>query len=403
MTGPLDNIKVVELSTWVAGPAAAALMRDMGADVIKVEAPTGDALRAFSLRNLGYETDLNTAFELDNRGKRSIVVDLENERAGEVISKLCSRADVFITNLTQPRRKRYGLGFEALKKANPRLVYTSLTGYGTHGPDADRPGFDYSAFWARSGIMGLMGEPPSPPPLCRGGQGDHTTALNLALATLAALRLRDSQNRAQYTEVTLYGTGVWTIAGDVSASLVTRTSGPRHDRSTPPNPIWNSYRTSDDRWILLVHPAPDRFWPLVCSAIGRDDWSADPRYDSAPKRSQLSAELSTAISEAFAQHDLAYWSQTLDQHGVVWAPVATIPEVVQDPQAREMGFFHSIDHPECGSFETLAAPFSIRDAAVVPRGPAPGHGAHTREVLQEAGLSSDDIDDLKRSGAIGNQ
>ncbi len=314
---------------------------------------------------------------------------------------VCADADVFITNLTQPRRERYGLTFEALREASPRLVYTSLTGYGTSGPDAHRPGFDYSAFWARSGIMGMLGEPPSAPPLCRGGQGDHTTALNLVLATLAALRLRDAQGRAQYSEVTLYGTGLWTIAGDMSAALVTRQQGSRHDRTAPPNPIWNSYVTSDGHWILLVHPAPDPYWPRVCAALDEPGWIDDTRYDSAAKRSQASAELSAAIAERFARHERAWWSARLDEHGVVWAPVATLPEVIDDPQAREMGFFHTIHHPEHGSFETLRAPFAIRDARVEPRGPAPAQGADTRDALRASGLGAEEIEKLAADGVLG--
>jgi crotonobetainyl-CoA:carnitine CoA-transferase CaiB-like acyl-CoA transferase len=168
----------------------------MGADVLKIEPPRGDALRAFKMRNLGYDTDLNTAFEIDNRGKRSLVLDLEKPGACGVVRRLARDADVFLTNLTTPRRVKYGLDFASVSAENPRVVYTSLTGYGTTGPDQGRPGFDFAAFWARSGLMASLGEPPSPPPLCRGGQGDHTTALNLVAATLAALRLRDRTGAA---------------------------------------------------------------------------------------------------------------------------------------------------------------------------------------------------------------
>ncbi len=400
MTAPLDGVRVIEVSNWVAGPAAAAILADLGADVIKVEPPEGDALRAFSLRALGYDVDLNTAFQMDNRGKRSIVVDFEQPGAADVMRRLAGAADVFLTNLTQPRRERYRVTYDDLRAANPRLVYTSLTGYGTRGPDAGRPGFDYSAFWARSGLMGTLGEPPSAPPLCRGGQGDHTTALNLVAATLAALRLRDRTGAAQYVEVTLYGTGVWTLGGDLSAALVTKTHPPRHDRTRPPNPIWNSYATRDERWILLVHPAPDAYWSRFCAALGEPGWASDERYATAAKRSAGSAELTTAIGERFGRHDLAHWARRLDEHEIVWAPVATLPEVVADPQAREMGFFRAVEHPEHGKFETLAAPFAIDGADIAPRGPAPARGAHTREVLAEVGLAAAEIDALARARVV---
>jgi len=200
MVAPLEGIRVVEVANWLAAPAATALMADLGADVVKVEPPGGDVLRHFDMVAYGY-TDYtfptNCVFELDNRGKRSVIVDLERAGGPELVHRLLGRADVLVLNLTPKRRARYRLDEEAVRATNPSIVYASLTGYGTVGPDADRPGFDYAAFWARSGIMATLGEPPSAPPLCRGGQGDHTTALNLVLATLAALRLRDRTGVAQ--------------------------------------------------------------------------------------------------------------------------------------------------------------------------------------------------------------
>jgi crotonobetainyl-CoA:carnitine CoA-transferase CaiB-like acyl-CoA transferase len=306
----------------------------MGADVIKVEPPSGDVFRHLNLRVIGYDHDfaLNYGFELDNRGKRSVAIALDQAGGPELVHRLCERADLFLTNLTQRRRERYRLTEEAICAANPRIIYTSLTGYGTRGPDANRPGFDYAAFWARTGIMATLGEPPSAPPLCRGGQGDHTTALNILAAALAALRLRDRTGEGQHVDVTLYGTGIWTIGADFSAALVARQHPKRHDRNAPANPIWNSYCTSDER------------------------------YDSAPKRTERTGELTAAISARFAAHPFAYWASQLDEHGLIWAPVADLPDVIDDPQAREVN-----SEPPSRS----ATPTSRR--AVPPR-----RSAHTR-------------------------
>lgn len=401
MTAPLAGLRVVEVANWVAGPAACALFRDMGAEVLKIEPPAGDTLRMFSMRNLGYDTDLNTAFQIDNRGKRSLVVDLEKPSARGVVERLVRDADVFLTNLTTPRRERYGLTFGALSAVNPRLVYTSLTGYGTTGPDQGRPGFDFAAFWARSGLMASLGEPPSAPPLCRGGQGDHTTALNLVLSTLLALRVRDQSGRAQYAEVSLYGTGMWTLASDLSAALITRTQPPRHDRTAPANPIWNTYRTADGRWLLLVHPDSQPFWPRFCAAVDEPTWVGDSRFDTPQKRQTASRELSAAISERFARHEFAYWARVLDVEKLIWAPVSTLDEVVSDPQARAIGAFATLEHPKEGRFETLAAPFALAGAEIRPRGCAPELGAHSREALADAGFSADEINALEREGVLG--
>lgn len=383
MARPLDGVKVIEVSNWLAAPAAAALMADLGADVIKVEPPVGDVFRHFDARAFGYAYDFELAypFELDNRGKRSVTVALDRPGGPELVRRLAEDADIFIINLTPERRERFGLDDESIHAVNERVVYASLTGYGTIGPDANRAGFDYSAFWARSGIMAALEQEGAPPPLNRGGQGDHTTALNLLAAVLAALRLRDQTGEGQYVEVTLQGTGMWTIAADLSAAIVSGLDAPRTVQTAPSNPIWNSYQTSDGRWVLLVMPQPDPYWPSFCEAIGESELATDERYDSLMKRLQNTRELTAHLIERFAEQDLAHWSAVLDEHGLIWAPVVELSEVVNDPQVRAMGWITEIEHPTAENYETLGTPFQIRGAALGPQGPAPGIGEHTQGVL----------------------
>lgn len=403
MVAPLDGIKVIEVANWLAAPSATALMRDLGADVIKVEPPRGDILRHFDLRNIGYsqyDRPLNSAFELDNRGKRSVTVALDKEGGPEVVHRLLRDADILVLNLTPPRRRRYRLTVEDAHAINPKLIYASMTGYGTTGPDADRPGFDYAAFWARSGIMSSIGEPPSPPPVNRPGQGDHTACLNLLAAVLAALRLRDMTGAGQSVEVTLQITGMYTIGADLSAALIARQQPPRHDRTEPANPIWNTYETQDGRWLLLVMPQPEPYWPRFCEAVGEPAWVGDDRFATAPARRRHSRELTAAISARFAQHDLASWARRLDETGLIWAPVLDYVEAIDDPQARAMGLFTTLEHPRAGKFETLSTPFGIAGADIGPRGPAPEVGEHTREVLEELGLGSGEIEQLRARGVV---
>ena len=403
MTAPLTGIRVLEVANWLAAPAAGALLADLGADVIKVEPPGGDVFREFLLRSMGYTHDFatNYAFQLDNRGKRSVTVALDQPGGPELVRRLAARSDVFLTNLIQQRRLRYGLSWEDVSAVSPRVVYASFSGYGTRGPDENRPGFDYAAFWARSGLMGLLGEPPSPPPLCRGGQGDHTTALNILAAVLAALRLRDQTNQAQHVEVTLQGTGMWTLGSDLQAALIAREQPKRHERARPANPIWNSYQAGCGAWILLVMPQPDPvYWPRFCEMIGRPEWATDPRYRTLHGRRQHTLELTREIEARFAAHDLAHWAARLDQYGLIWAPVASLTDVIDDPQAREMGWFTTLEHPTLGRFETLDTPFKLYGADVGARGPAPEAGEHTFDVLAELGVSDEELARLATDGVI---
>jgi crotonobetainyl-CoA:carnitine CoA-transferase CaiB-like acyl-CoA transferase len=402
MAAPLDGIRVLEVANWLAAPSATAMMADLGADVIKVEPPGGDIYRGFILQSMGYDYDFatNYAFEVDNRGKRSITVDLEKPGGPELVRSLAAKCDIFVTNLINRRLVRYGLTWEEVHAANPRVIYTSFSGYGTHGPDADRPGFDYAAFWARSGIMGLLAEPDAPPPLCRGGQGVHTTTFNILSAVLAALLLRERTGEGQHVECTLQASGMWTLAGDYSAALNARQHPPRISRKKPVNPIWNSYQCSDGRWVLLVNAAPfPNYWPRFCERIGRPDWAA--QYPDLASLRANSANLAAELDQVFAAHDLAWWSNALDEAGVIWAPVAQLTEVMEDPQVRDMGWITTVEHPEYGLYEILDTPFKIYGSEIGVRGPAPTPGQHTFEVLADLGVDADTLDELAVNGVLG--
>jgi crotonobetainyl-CoA:carnitine CoA-transferase CaiB-like acyl-CoA transferase len=401
MSAPLDGIRVVEVANWLAAPAATRLMADLGADVIKVEPPGGDMFRNFQLRSLGYDYDFagNAAFELDNFGKRSITVDLEKPGGPDVVKKLAANCDVFLTNLIRRRRERFGLTWDDVSAANPNVIYASFSGYGTEGPDQDRSGFDYAAFWARSGIMSLLGEPDAPPPLCRGGQGDHATALNILSAVLAALRQRDKTGEPQHVEVTLQGTGMWTIAGDFSAALVARQHPPRISRKKPTHPVWNSYECADGKWLLLVNPTPfPNTWRRFAEILGHTEWAAE--YDDMAKLVAASAELTARIDPIMKTQNLAHWATELDRQSIIWAPVASMTDVINDPQVRQMGWITEAQ-TSFGPLETLDTPFKLRGSDTGVRGPAPTPGEHTFDVLAEFGIEGDELNQLATDGVFG--
>ncbi len=393
MTAPLQGIRVLEVASWLAAPCCAALMADLGADVIKVEPPEGDAYRRLFSSMLGDEF-VHPTYQFDNRGKRGICVDLEQDEGVALVHDLARQADVFITNLTAPRLARYHLTDTDVHQLSPSAIYAVLAGYGVQGPDSGRQAFDQTAFWARSGAMSIFGDRDDGPLLARGGYGDRTTALNLLSAILAALRLRDRTGEGQYVEVTLQRTGIWALASDVNVALFDRLQPQKTSRKAPPNPIWNFYQTRDGRWLAMVMPMALPYWPRFCAAIGREEWANDERFKSLPGLAENGPQIVPELEAMFAAEDLEHWRSVLDGAGLIWEPVAELPEVVDDPALRESGAFSLIVHPSAGAMEIVGTPFVIRGSDVEVRGPAPDAGQHTREVFEELGLPPERVDEL---------
>src|SRR6185369_533426 len=292
MSGPLVGVRVLELGIWVAVPSAAAVLADWGARVVKIEPPDGDPLRGLAATGLvPYQPDVNPAFQLDNRGKRSVTLDLRTPEGRDVAHALVRKADVFLSNLR--RQKLVGLGMDAdtLRAVNPRLVYAGLTGYGTEGPERDRAAFDYAAFWARAGIMASLGEPEGPPPTQRPGMGDHMTGLGMAGAIAAALLARERTETGQELRMSLFHAGLWMLGSDVQVALATGYCHTPGGRKAAPNPLFNFYPTKDGRWLHLIMLQPDRHWRQFCEALGLTELIEDPRFATAPIRFQHCREL----------------------------------------------------------------------------------------------------------------
>jgi formyl-CoA transferase len=390
---------VLEVANWLAAPAGCALLADFGADVVKVEPAGGDAYRGYRPQAAGYQLSFNVGFELDNRGKRGMTLNLDQPRAREIIYRLVRGTDVFVTNLIPGRRERYGLTYDELIGHRPDLVYASVTGYGSDGPDRDRPGYDYAAFWARSGIMGLMGEPTAPPAPQRPGMGDHTTALLVSGSVAMALLHRQRTGQGQEVDVSLQNTGMWVLGVDVQATLV-GADADRLSRLSVPNPLWNSYRTSDGRWLMLVMLVSDMYWPGFCQAIGREELETDPRFATFERRHENREELVALLDDRFAERTLDEWAPSLDEYRCIWAPAQTVREAVTDPQSQARRAFAKIDHPVAGEMELVDTPVKFSKAWVGARGPAPELGQHTEEVLIEAGYDWDEIAKLRDEAVI---
>lgn len=395
VAAPLEGVRVVEVASYVAAPAAGALLNDLGAEVIKVEIPSGEIYRHSIPRRLGYKSEFPEApqFQMDNRGKRSLALDLNRPAARRALDRVLDGADVLLTNLLPSRAVRYALDAATLRRKRPGLIVASLTGYGTEGREADRPGFDYAAYWARTGLMDQMREPDAPPAFLRGGVGDHAASLAICTGILAALRSRDRTGEGQTVGVSLMHIGFYILGNDTALALATGQEPPRHDRARARNPLWNHYRTKDDRWLFLVMIESQRYWADFCAAIGREELRDDPRFEDTIPRYRNSGALCAALAEHFASRTLAEWERALDARRLIWSPVRTLSEALRDEQARATGVFASVDHPVAGTFETVTAPIRL-SAHPMPGGrPAPALGADGEAILSEAGLSAEEIED----------
>jgi crotonobetainyl-CoA:carnitine CoA-transferase CaiB-like acyl-CoA transferase len=396
MDAPLAGIRVVEVASYVAVPAAGALLADMGADVVKVEIPRGEIYRHGRLKFSGYESDFpeNPPFHMDNKGKRSIGLDLTRPEARDALLRMVDRAEIFITNLLPARRKKYGLDHESLLARHPRLLVGAISGYGHGGEAADWPAFDYSTYWARSGMMEIMRDEGVPPSMQRPAVGDHAAAVNLVCGLLAAMRLRDATGQGRYVDVSLLQTGLHILGTDISNALVTREPPVRHDRRAAPNALWNNYPVAGGRWLLLVMIEADRYWPQFCRGIERPDLLEDPRFADAWQRNHNCRELIAELEAVFAQRTLEEWKPLLDAAGLIWAPVNRVEEAIDDPQARAMGYFQEVEHPAAGRFETVGPPFRIEGCDLGARRGIASLGADARDVLREAGLDDAEIEKL---------
>lgn len=384
-SGPLSGVRVVELGVWIAGPAAGGIMADWGADVVKIEPPEGDPSRMFGAM-LGDVLPTNPIFELDNRSKRSIMLDLQAEADLGTAIELIGGADVFLTNLRTGALARLGLDYDTLAQKFPRLIYAHISGFGREGPDADRAAFDIAAFWSRSGIADLLSGPGEAPPFQRGGMGDHNTGLAAAGAVSAALFERTKSNQGQLISTSLFREGMYTIGFDLNTKLMWGTDIGKNDRSQAASPTANNYLLADGRRIWAVGIDAERHWPPLCRAVGLDRLIDDPRFDDALKRRDNAAELIALLDVAFASMDFAaVEAVSVEEPDFFWAPVNSLDDLLADPQFAASGAL--VDVPdERGSSSTttmLATPVDFSRTKVQPRSVAPGIGEHSDEIRTE--------------------
>lgn len=385
--GPLAGVRVVELGVVIAGPAAAAVLADWGAEVVKLEPPEGDPQRG----------NWNTSyFEMDNRGKRSVALDLKTPDGARLARELIGRADVFVTNLRPDALRRLGLHADTLLEQFPRLVYASVTGYGEQGDAAGKAGYDIGAFWSRSGMALALAPRDGDPPVQRPGTGDHTTALGLAGGIAAALVGRDRTGAGRLVQVSLLRSGAYVLSSD----LISQTHGlrPRAGlRRILFNPLLGAYRSGDDRWFWLLGVQAERHWPGLARAIGRPDLVDDPRFVGIAALLDNRRVLMEILDAAFAERTLDAWAVAFADEDVWWDPLNTFEDVLEDEVVRQAGVFRPIVDSD---LLTVATPVDFSGERLGPAPRAPEAGEHTEQVLLDLGYDWAALADLKASGVI---
>ena len=398
----LDGIKVLELGEWVAAPAASMVLGDWGADVIKVERPDGgDAIRGVVQTGIApTPEDFNQLWELNNRNKRSIAVDIRKDEGKKIIYKMVEKVDIFISSYRTSALKRLGYDYDTISRINSRIVYLIITGYGTKGPSKDLPGLDEVAYWARSGIMSILGEPDTPPPVLRGAFGDLPTAMFAAGGIALALYNRERTGMGQKLELSLLNSGIWVVGVDLQTAIHCNCDIPRVSRKEKINALYNRYQTKDGRWLVFSMPQSDRYWPNLCKALGREDLETDPRFNTRENRQQNNRLLISILDDVICKKTITELKDRFTEAGLVWDLAQSLTEVANDPDVVGNEYIVEYDHPRRGRIKGIASPIKFSRTPAKIRSAAPELGQHTEEILVDLGYTWAKIEELKDKKVI---
>ena len=395
MTFPLNGIRVLDLTMWQQGPYASAMLADMGADVIKIEAPNApDPARRFLFHK---DIGLSAYFESHNRSKRSLALDLKHPKGKQVFFRLAETADVFLNNLRKGAVERLGLSYEAVSKVNPQIIYVHACAWGREGPDSELGSFDVLA-QARGGILTVNGDPQGPPMPVSVPIADQSGAFMAAYGSLVALLHRERTGEGQEVEVSLLGTQVALQSFNVTNYLFSGRLPERQPRGGF-TPLWNTYRGSDGKYFSLAM-LEERWWPGICRAIGEPEVEKDPRFDSAQKRRQNADELMAHLDEIFRRRPAREWVRRFQEEGLMIAPVQDYEDLCSDPQVAANGYIQEVGRPGQDPISMVGVPVKLGKTPGRIRSRAPQLGEHTHQVLREHGFSEDEIARLEAEGAI---
>jgi len=398
---PLQGLRVLDLASFIAGPVASTVMGDYGAEVIKIEPPgEGDPQRKLGQAHSIPQHPVNFCWHMTNRNKRSVVLDLKNPLGREAFDRLVATADVMVVNFPLKVRERLRMRYADVKPANPRLIYASMTGYGEQGPDAEQPGFDSTAFFARSGLLDALTYEGGPPAFSLPAQGDQMAGMNLFAAIAMALLHRERTGEGSEVGTSLHASGLWSNAILAQGALLGAYVAPRPPRTKPRSALANQHRTSDGRWIQLTIVREDKLWPELCQALDRTDLLDDPRFETTEKRRAHATDLAAILDPVFAGRPWPEWKERLRRHEITFGLLGILRDVPDDEQAVANGAVVPTRQDDMPRSISAPIRMSFAPEPVAP-GAGPEHGAHTDEVLRELGYGQQDLDRLRSAGALG--
>ncbi len=403
----LNGIRVVEMGLWVAGPAAGGILADWGAEVVKIEMLNGDPMRKLFGALSGSKEERCPPFDLYNRGKKSIALDVNHPDGMALVQNLVATADVFITNMRPQFLQRAGLDHATLVAKYPKLVYASLTAYGLEGPDRDAPGYDMAAFSGRSGMADRATPPGGVPPILPGGLGDNITAMATVAGIMGALFHRERSGEGQLVSTSLLRTGIYSIGMDVATRVGLGRIAPPPPRTKPQNPLMNPYCAGDGKWFWLVGAESERHWPGIVEALGEPALASDERFVTPRERRRNATALVEAIDGLAARHTRDEWAEIFRSHDVWWAPINSVDDLLQDPQVLACGAFVNVPVAEGQTapegFNGVATPVDFGATPAGPAGPPPAVGAHADALLQSLGIGSEELERLRGAGVLARQ
>lgn len=404
MAQPLAGVRILEVASHVFVPIAGGVLHEWGAEVIKVEEPeTGDPYRSLVTAGLHQaHNGIDASFQFTNRGKQSVAIDLKHPQGRALLYRLAAQADVFLTNMRPDARRRLGIDVEDLRAHAPNIIYVRGSGYGARGPDAQTAGYDATAYWCRSGIGGAFTRPDADAPVMqRPAFGDVVGGLTIAGAIAAAMYRRLATGEPSVVDVSLMNLGMWQLQPEITHAKHNGGQPPRvYDRKATWNPISGTYRTRDDRFIHLNMMEGDRYWPDLCTVIGRPDLIDDPRFVDMPSRRANCRDCVEILDAVFAERDYAEWCTVLKQAKGAWGPMQRPVELHDDPQAAANGYFSDVDMIDGSRLTLVTSPAQFDEDSASPQR-APELGEHTESALIDLGLSWDEVMELKDIGAIG--